>query len=105
MSGAAGGPPPPPPPQRPPPRRPKRPRRRPRGRRPPPPARRARGPRSPSPDITTPAPAFDPARHDGSSDPADALIRRIGVIGNHLPRQCGIATFTTHLSAALADAS
>jgi hypothetical protein len=27
------------------------------------------------------------------------------VIGNHLPRQCGIATFTTHLSGALADAS
>jgi glycosyltransferase involved in cell wall biosynthesis len=36
---------------------------------------------------------------------ANALIRRVGVIGNHLPRQCGIATFTTHLSAALAEAS
>ena len=35
----------------------------------------------------------------------NALIRRIGVIGNHLPRQCGIATFTTDLSGALAEAS
>jgi glycosyltransferase involved in cell wall biosynthesis len=34
---------------------------------------------------------------------ADALIRRIAVVGNHLPRQCGIATFTTHLAGALAD--
>jgi len=29
------------------------------------------------------------------------LPRRIGVIGNHLPRQCGIATFTTDLCDAL----
>src|SRR5688500_3125183 len=36
---------------------------------------------------------------------ANALIRRIGMIGNHLPRQCGIATFTSHLAAALGDAS
>ena len=35
--------------------------------------------------------------------PADALIRRIGVVGNHLPRHCGIATFTTHLAGSLAD--
>src|SRR6188768_3740438 len=41
----------------------------------------------------------------GAAAGADALIRRIGVIGNHLPRQCGIATFTTHLSGALAEAS
>ena len=56
-------------------------------------------------DISTLAPAFDPARHDGSSDPADALIRRIAVLGNHLPRQCGIATFTTDLSEAIAAES
>lgn len=30
-------------------------------------------------------------------------IRTVAVIGNHTPRQCGIATFTTHLSAALRD--
>ena len=29
-------------------------------------------------------------------------IRRIAILGNHLPRQCGIATFTTDLSGAIA---
>lgn len=29
-------------------------------------------------------------------------VRRVAVLGNHLPRQCGIATFTTHLSDAIA---
>lgn len=33
---------------------------------------------------------------------ANAQIRRIGFIGNHLPRQCGIATFTTDLCQAVA---
>jgi glycosyltransferase involved in cell wall biosynthesis len=32
-------------------------------------------------------------------------IRRIAMLGNHLPRQCGIATFTTDLSAAIAAVS
>jgi glycosyltransferase involved in cell wall biosynthesis len=56
-------------------------------------------------DISTPAPPAEPVRIDVSSDPADALIRRIGMIGNHLPRQCGIATFTTHLAAAIGEDS
>ena len=30
-------------------------------------------------------------------------IRRVALLGNHLPRQCGIATFTTHLSDAIAS--
>ena len=30
--------------------------------------------------------------------------RRIAMLGNHLPRQCGIATFTTDLSGAIAAA-
>src|SRR5688572_29848894 len=30
-------------------------------------------------------------------------IRRVAVLGNHLPRQCGIATFTTDLSEAIAS--
>lgn len=30
-------------------------------------------------------------------------IQRFAILGNHLPRQCGIATFTTHLADALAD--
>jgi len=29
-------------------------------------------------------------------------IRRLAFLGNHLPRQCGIATFTTELSGAIA---
>jgi glycosyltransferase involved in cell wall biosynthesis len=32
-------------------------------------------------------------------------IRRIAMLGNHLPRQCGIATFTSDLSAAIAGLS
>jgi glycosyltransferase involved in cell wall biosynthesis len=31
-------------------------------------------------------------------------VQTIGVLGNHLPRLCGIATFTTHLAQAIADA-
>ena len=30
-------------------------------------------------------------------------VKRITVLGNHLPRHCGIATFTTHLADALTD--
>ncbi|MBC8100854.1 MAG: glycosyltransferase family 4 protein [Armatimonadetes bacterium] len=32
----------------------------------------------------------------------NSMIKRIGFIGNHLPRQCGIATFTTDLCEAIA---
>jgi glycosyltransferase involved in cell wall biosynthesis len=39
------------------------------------------------------------------NDGADVLIRRVAVLGNHLPRHCGLATFTTHLAGALADAA
>ncbi|HVU02935.1 MAG TPA: glycosyltransferase family 4 protein [Polyangiaceae bacterium] len=40
---------------------------------------------------TVPAPA-----------PAIEAIQKIALLGNHLPRQCGIATFTTDLSSAIA---
>jgi hypothetical protein len=30
-------------------------------------------------------------------------IRRFATLGNHLPRRCGIATFTTHLTDALVE--
>jgi len=33
----------------------------------------------------------------------DTQIRRVALLGNHLPRQCGIATFTTDLSDAIAS--
>lgn len=32
----------------------------------------------------------------------DSMIKRIAFIGNYLPRQCGIATFTTDLCEAVA---
>jgi glycosyltransferase involved in cell wall biosynthesis len=35
--------------------------------------------------------------------PEERSIRRIAMLGNHLPRQCGIATFTTDLSEAIAS--
>ena len=31
------------------------------------------------------------------------MIKRFAILGNHLPRHCGIATFTTHLTDALID--
>jgi len=34
----------------------------------------------------------------------DRNIRRVALLGNHLPRQCGIATFTTDLADAIASA-
>src|SRR5437016_395579 len=34
--------------------------------------------------------------------PDERNIRRVALLGNHLPRQCGIATFTTDLSDAIA---
>lgn len=37
--------------------------------------------------------------------PQETSIRRVAILGNHLPRQCGIATFTTDLSAAIASAA
>jgi glycosyltransferase involved in cell wall biosynthesis len=35
--------------------------------------------------------------------PMPSLPTRIAIVGNHLPRQCGIATFTTDLCDAIAD--
>ncbi len=35
----------------------------------------------------------------------ETSIRRVAMLGNHLPRHCGIATFTTHLSDAIAAAA
>src|SRR6202051_631146 len=44
-------------------------------------------------------PTVSPARPNSQSKPS--LPSRIAVIGNHLPRQCGIATFTTDLCDAI----
>lgn len=46
-----------------------------------------------------------PSRHTGAisvSDRRSRSTQRIAFLGNHLPRQCGIATFTTDLSTAIA---
>jgi glycosyltransferase involved in cell wall biosynthesis len=46
-----------------------------------------------------------PARAGASNidrAPRPTKLQRIALLGNHLPRQCGIATFTTDLSAAIA---
>lgn len=37
--------------------------------------------------------------------PATPLVRTVAVLGNYLPRQCGLATFTSDLTEALAKAS
>jgi glycosyltransferase involved in cell wall biosynthesis len=37
--------------------------------------------------------------------PEETTVRRIAMLGNHLPRQCGIATFTTDLAEAIASSS
>src|SRR5688572_9154701 len=34
-----------------------------------------------------------------------ATLRRLAVVGNHLPRRCGIATFTTDLTRSIAEAA
>ena len=41
---------------------------------------------------------------DGMSDAETPSIHRFAVLGNHLPRRCGLATFTTHITDALSDA-
>jgi glycosyltransferase involved in cell wall biosynthesis len=41
---------------------------------------------------------------EGTCMPEETAIRRVALLGNHLPRHCGIATFTTHLSDAIASA-
>jgi glycosyltransferase involved in cell wall biosynthesis len=40
---------------------------------------------------------------DESALSEERSIRRVAMLGNHLPRQCGIATFTTDLSEAIAS--
>ena len=42
--------------------------------------------------------------HNGNHTAAPPALQRVALLGNHLPRQCGIATFTTDLSAAITGA-
>jgi glycosyltransferase involved in cell wall biosynthesis len=50
--------------------------------------------------VLPPRPLMAPAAHP-KLRPKASLPSRIAVIGNYLPRQCGIATFTTDLCAAI----
>jgi len=45
--------------------------------------------------------AARPAKGAMMSGNDNAAIRSIAMLGNHLPRECGIATFTTHLTDAI----
>lgn len=47
-------------------------------------------------------PLARPTRRGGDHTPSPPLLQRVALLGNHLPRQCGIATFTTDLGAAVA---
>src|SRR3954469_14072255 len=61
-----------------------------------------RSDRTPVHDLRTGAPA---SGHQRSRErvTGGGHIRRFAVLGNYLPRQCGIATFTTHLTEALLE--
>jgi glycosyltransferase involved in cell wall biosynthesis len=51
--------------------------------------------------LPVPAPRA-PANGDRGTAPAPpSTLRAVALLGNHLPRQCGIATFTTDLAAAI----
>ncbi|MGB8329005.1 MAG: hypothetical protein WCE62_02685, partial [Polyangiales bacterium] len=38
-----------------------------------------------------------------SKDESPGAVQRVALLGNHLPRQCGIATFTTDLADAISS--
>ena len=48
--------------------------------------------------------AVSPRRTAATAVLTRSAVRRVALLGNHLPRQCGIATFTTDLSDAIAGA-
>lgn len=50
------------------------------------------------PAVTTAPTPFVPRARQGRTS-----LHRVALLGNHLPRRCGIATFTTDLASALAD--
>src|ERR1035438_2811513 len=51
-----------------------------------------RSPPRSSGDVVLPSP---------QSEVRGGAIQRVAIVGNHIPRQCGIATFTTDLSDAI----
>ena len=53
----------------------------------------------------SPSAAGERYRRTGDRMTGADQIRRFATLGNHLPRHCGIATFTTHLTDALVEAA
>ncbi len=54
------------------------------------------------PGVPASAPLAWTPGHGGARAPRPPVLRQVALLGNHLPRQCGIATFTSDLSAAIA---
>jgi glycosyltransferase involved in cell wall biosynthesis len=52
-----------------------------------------------------PIPASSVALLDHPPQDTSVALQRVAILGNHLPRQCGIATFTSHLRSAVDEAS
>ena len=48
--------------------------------------------------------AVSPRRTAATAVLTRSAVRRVALLGNHLPRHCGIATFTTHLGDAISGA-
>lgn len=57
-----------------------------------------------SPRTSSPAPGVVPGEPGDGRVPSPHPLERVALLGNHLPRQCGIATFTTDLVGAMAGA-
>ena len=58
-----------------------------------------------TPRTSSPAPvAGHPAAPLGGHVPYPRALQRVALLGNHLPRRCGIATFTTDLAGAIGGA-
>ncbi len=53
--------------------------------------------------LPAPAPLVATNGDRAASTPVPLTLQRVALLGNHLPRQCGIATFTTDLGAAIAQ--
>jgi glycosyltransferase involved in cell wall biosynthesis len=54
------------------------------------------------PPVSSSAPLAGSKGHSGDHTLCPQILQRVALLGNHLPRRCGIATFTTDLSTAIA---
>jgi len=56
-----------------------------------------------APPLPVPAPRVATNGERGALAPIRSTLQAVALLGNHLPRQCGIATFTTDLGAAIVE--